>query len=83
MQIHYKLLIRRKTFLYSPYNSAQVNSSDRVGVLEGRWAETFPEGNPPWHWSGSIEILEQFWKTKEAVKYGQCWVFSGVLTSCT
>ncbi|XP_078360106.1 protein-glutamine gamma-glutamyltransferase K-like, partial [Oculina patagonica] len=61
--------------------TSMVNSADRGGVLEGRWAEDFPDGKVPWHWSGSVEILELFWNTKETVKYGQCWVFSGLLTS--
>ncbi|XP_078360115.1 protein-glutamine gamma-glutamyltransferase K-like isoform X2 [Oculina patagonica] len=61
--------------------TSMANSADRGGVLAGRWADDFPDGKVPWHWSGSVEILEQFWKTKEVVKYGQCWVFSGLLTS--
>ncbi|WAR12580.1 TGMH-like protein [Mya arenaria] len=32
-------------------------------------------------WTGSCAILEQYFRTKEPVRYGQCWVFSGVLTS--
>ncbi|KAJ7377337.1 hypothetical protein OS493_029696 [Desmophyllum pertusum] len=61
--------------------TSMVNSADIGGVLQGRWEETYPEGTAPWEWSGSIAILEEFWKTKKVVKYGQCWVFSGVLTS--
>ena len=30
---------------------------------------------------GSIKILQQYYEKKEPVKYGQCWVFSGVVTT--
>lgn len=52
-------------------------------LLEGNWGdpEDFEDGTAPWEWSGSIAILEQFWKEKDIVKYGQCWVFSGIITS--
>ena len=56
---------------------------DDKGVLEGRWTDTFPKNcTKPWEWTGSVEILEEFWKKKKTVKYGQCWVFSGVITTC-
>ena len=28
-----------------------------------------------------MEILLQYYDTKKPVKYGQCWVFSGILTT--
>merc|ERR1719334_2255987 len=28
-----------------------------------------------------MAILEQYWETKRPVKYGQCWVFSGLCTT--
>ena len=56
---------------------------DDKGVLEGRWTDTYPKNcTRPWEWTGSVEILEQFWKKKKTVKYGQCWVFSGLATTC-
>lgn len=56
---------------------------DDKGVLEGRWTDTYPKNcTKPWEWTGSVEILEKFWKKKKTVKYGQCWVFSGVITTC-
>ncbi|XP_044172824.1 protein-glutamine gamma-glutamyltransferase K-like isoform X1 [Acropora millepora] len=59
---------------------ANSNSSDG-GVLAGRWSSTYPDGNNPLVWTGSTEILQQFWETKQTVKYGQCWVFSGLVTT--
>ncbi|KAJ7377341.1 hypothetical protein OS493_029700 [Desmophyllum pertusum] len=63
--------------------SAMANSNDKDGgVLSGRWSNSFPEGTtPPLAWTGSTAILEQFWRTKKTVRYGQCWVFSGVVTA--
>jgi hypothetical protein len=41
----------------------------------------FSGGTPPTKWVGSMKILQQFYTKKKPVKYGQCWVFSGVLTT--
>lgn len=61
--------------------SAAVNVQDDGGVLHGRWDGEYDDGAKPTSWQGSVAILEQYLSTKEAVKYGQCWVFSGVLTT--
>ncbi|XP_067326667.1 protein-glutamine gamma-glutamyltransferase K-like [Anolis sagrei] len=63
--------------------SALVNKEDDEGVLEGKWELEKPCGGHtcPWTWEGSVQILNDYYKTKKSVKYGQCWVFSGVLTT--
>ncbi|KAG7323415.1 hypothetical protein KOW79_013117 [Hemibagrus wyckioides] len=62
--------------------SAMVNSPDDEGVLEGNWSNNYVGGTPPTAWSGSIDILKQYHKSRGLpVKYGQCWVFSGVTTT--
>ncbi|XP_058804914.1 annulin isoform X2 [Phymastichus coffea] len=61
--------------------SAAVNSQDDYGVVLGNWSEDFGGGTPPTQWLGSQKILQQYYKTKKPVKYGQCWVFAGVLTT--
>ncbi len=62
--------------------SALVNMQDDNGVLYGRWDGDYTDGQPPDFWRGSGQILEQFYRSNgEPVKYGQCWVFSGVLLS--
>uniref|UniRef100_A0A1A9WAJ9 protein-glutamine gamma-glutamyltransferase n=1 Tax=Glossina brevipalpis TaxID=37001 RepID=A0A1A9WAJ9_9MUSC len=61
--------------------SAAVNSVDDDGVILGNWTEDFSGGTAPTKWIGSTEILQQFYKTQKPVKYGQCWNFSGVLTT--
>lgn len=61
--------------------SAAVNSVDDDGVILGNWSEDFSGGTAPTKWVGSTEILQQFYKTQKPVKFGQCWNFSGVLTT--
>lgn len=60
--------------------SALVNVQDEYGVIVGRWDGVYDDGKNPSFWRGSGEILQQYYKTGgEPVKYGQCWVFSGIL----
>ena len=59
--------------------SASVNSPDDNGAIMGKWDSDFSDGTPPTKWVGSVEILQKYYKSKKSVKYGQCWVFSGVL----
>ncbi|XP_076166822.1 transglutaminase isoform X2 [Ptiloglossa arizonensis] len=61
--------------------SAAVNAQDDNGALMGNWSNDFGGGTPPTKWLGSQKILQQYYKTKKPVKYGQCWVFSGVLAT--
>ncbi|XP_012281740.1 hemocyte protein-glutamine gamma-glutamyltransferase [Orussus abietinus] len=58
-----------------------VNSNDDQGVVTGRWDGNYEDGTAPAAWTGSVPILEQFLETGEEVKYGQCWVFAGVVTA--
>ncbi|XP_041375251.1 protein-glutamine gamma-glutamyltransferase K-like [Gigantopelta aegis] len=62
--------------------TAQTNSMDDNGVLQGRWTDTYPKNcTVPWAWTGSVAILRQFVKSGKPVKFGQCWVFSGLTTT--
>ncbi|XP_026297227.1 hemocyte protein-glutamine gamma-glutamyltransferase [Apis mellifera] len=58
-----------------------VNSNDDKGVVTGRWDGDYQDGTAPAAWTGSVPILEQFLETGESIKYGQCWVFAGVVTT--
>ncbi|OCT62794.1 hypothetical protein XELAEV_18043885mg [Xenopus laevis] len=60
--------------------SAMVNSNDDNGVVVGNWTGDFTGGETPTSWGGSGTILRR-WSQSGPVKYGQCWVFAGVL--CT
>lgn len=65
----------------SRHIAAIVNSKDDRGIVVGNWGEDFSGGTEPTGWHGSAAILQQFYRTKRSVKFGQCWVFSGV--TCT
>ena len=63
----------------------QVNRNDNDGgILEGLWSakeEDYADGVDPTTWSGSELILKQYIETRRPVKYAQCWVFGGTLTT--
>lgn len=61
--------------------TAMINAQDEGGVLSGNWSGSYEGGTSPLAWTGSVAILEQFYKQKYSVQFGQCWVFSGVLTT--
>ncbi|XP_056588343.1 transglutaminase 1 like 4 [Triplophysa dalaica] len=62
--------------------SALVNSNDDQGILEGNWSESFEGGTAPTAWSGSGDILRQYYKSSGTpVKFAQCWVYAGVTNS--
>ena len=61
--------------------SSVANSCDNNGLLMGNWSDDFSGGRKPWEWTGSAAIFKKYLETKAPVRYGQCWVFSGVTTS--
>ncbi|KAM6248539.1 protein-glutamine gamma-glutamyltransferase 6-like [Porphyrio hochstetteri] len=62
--------------------SAMVNSNDEKGVVEGKWKGKYYSGTNPLEWSGSVTILRKWYRKRyKPVRYGQCWVFAGVM--CT
>ncbi|XP_064132538.1 protein-glutamine gamma-glutamyltransferase 6 [Loxodonta africana] len=62
--------------------SAMVNSNNDRGVVQGQWQGKYGSGTSPLHWQGSVAILQKWFKGRyKPVKYGQCWVFAGVM--CT
>ncbi|KAM6169267.1 protein-glutamine gamma-glutamyltransferase 4-like [Rhynchocyon petersi] len=64
-----------------PWNFGQVSSQDDNGVLVGNWSGDYKGGVAPYTWTGSASILQQYYAKKQPVCFGQCWVFSGVLTT--
>ncbi|MEE6510537.1 hypothetical protein FKM82_030437 [Ascaphus truei] len=73
--------VRRSPVVISRKFSAMVNSNDDQGVLTGNWSGRYSAGVSPMTWTGSGAILQKYYKTKKPVLFGQCWVFSGVLTT--
>uniref|UniRef100_A0A8C6WI55 Protein-glutamine gamma-glutamyltransferase 2 n=1 Tax=Neogobius melanostomus TaxID=47308 RepID=A0A8C6WI55_9GOBI len=62
--------------------SRMINSNGDRGVLEGRWKGPYIGGMSPAHWSGSYPILKRWYNIGcHPVKFGQCWVFAGVMCS--
>ncbi|MCE9592958.1 MAG: hypothetical protein K8S98_02090 [Planctomycetes bacterium] len=63
--------------------TAKTNSEEDAGVLVGLWPTNglFPGGASPGSWPGSLSVLQQYKSSSAPVKYGQCWVFAGILTS--
>ncbi|XP_063376431.1 annulin isoform X1 [Cydia fagiglandana] len=64
--------------------SAAVNAQDDNGVLIGNWGAELSDydgGTHPLKWVGSLAILQKYYTKKKPVKYAQCWVYAGVLTT--
>ncbi|XP_068120184.1 protein-glutamine gamma-glutamyltransferase E-like [Hyperolius riggenbachi] len=59
-----------------------LNSKDENGVLVENWSGFYDDGVNPCSWNGSSVILKDwYFKGYKPVKYGQCWVYGGLL--CT
>ncbi|KAJ8303424.1 hypothetical protein KUTeg_019820 [Tegillarca granosa] len=61
--------------------SALANGPDDDGILVGNWSGNYSGGTSPLSWTGSLAIIEEYMKNNEPVKFGQCWVFSAILTT--
>ncbi|VVC46164.1 Hypothetical protein CINCED_3A010363 [Cinara cedri] len=61
--------------------SAITNAVDDYGLVEGKWDGSFEDGTSPFAWISSTPIFDEFYNTQQPVKYGQCWVFSGVIVT--
>mmetsp|Transcript_32351 Transcript_32351/g.42637 ORF Transcript_32351/g.42637 Transcript_32351/m.42637 type:complete len:729 (-) Transcript_32351:276-2462(-) len=72
---------RATPILVSRKLSALVNAQDDDGVLVGNWSGDYEGGERPTAWTGSEKILAHYLQYRRPVCYGQCWVFSGVLTT--
>ncbi|XP_075069121.1 coagulation factor XIII A chain [Mixophyes fleayi] len=65
----------------SRVGSAMINARDDNGVVAGSWSSNYSFGVSPSAWTGSVEILLEYFSSGLPVKYGQCWVFAGVFTT--
>lgn len=60
-----------------------MNSYDDDGLIEGKWNGGFEDGTNPMSWTGSLAFFERYLHSGQTVKYAQCWVFSGAVTTGT
>ena len=51
------------------------------GILVAKWGTNYVGGVKPGVWKNSRQIFSQYLASEQPVKYGQCWVFSGIVTS--
>merc|ERR1719482_1909522 len=72
---------RASPIMVSRSVSALCNVQDDLGVLVGNWTDDFSGGEQPTHWNGSVEILTSWARDGNPVKFGQCWVFAGIVTT--
>lgn len=59
----------------------QANSLDNDGILVGNWSGNYENGKSPTSWVSTPAILEKYAENGRSVKFGQCWVFSAILTT--
>lgn len=65
-------------------SSTQVNSNNDQGMVQGQWQGKYGGSTSPLHWRGSVAILHKSFKGRfKPVRYGQCWVFAGVMCTGT
>ncbi|KAH0627239.1 hypothetical protein JD844_002745 [Phrynosoma platyrhinos] len=72
---------RKDPVIISRTMSALVNAQDDRGVILASWSGNYKGGTSPLDWTGSVPILQKYYRTKKSVLFGQCWVLSGVLTT--
>ncbi|KAK5614749.1 hypothetical protein CRENBAI_018712 [Crenichthys baileyi] len=62
--------------------TSMINNANSGGILQGNWGNDFRGGLAPTHWSSSYVILKKWYNFYFCpVKFGQCWVFAGVMCS--
>lgn len=81
MNIYHFVRSRGDPIKVSRSISKLVNSNDDDGIVIGKWDGEYDDGTAPAAWTGSAAILQQFLTIQKPVGYGQCWVFSGVVTT--
>jgi len=72
---------RTSAALIARFLSSKGNSCDNTGLLSGRWDGNYDDGKAPTSWSSTPDILQHYQQKNLSVKYGQCWVFSAMLTT--
>ena len=63
------------------HTRAHTHTQINEQVLVGNWSGDYSGGTSPVKWNGSVKILTEHYDTNKPVQFGQCWVFSGVVTT--
>lgn len=59
-----------------------MNAQDDNGIVSGNWSGDYTGGTSPTKWVGSVAMLKDYEDNNGTpVKFGQCWVFSGITTT--
>ena len=60
-----------------------ISNSDSCinGILKAKWGANYTGGTDPMDWVSSEDIFHQYLTESPPVKYGQCWVFAGIVAS--
>lgn len=72
----------RKNPLYvSTFFCSKIDSCNdtKLGLIEGRWNETFSGGRHPNDWRNASEVFRSRIEGGGPVKYGQCWLLADLL----
>lgn len=76
------VIVARKMTSLVNYMPQWDKPETQTGILVGNWSGDYEGGESPSKWTGSTKIYETYAESDgEPVKYGQCWVFSGVLNT--
>lgn len=51
---------------------------DNTGILQNCYSGHYGGGTHPCKWNGSPYIIQKYFRTRSAVKFGQCWISCGV-----
>lgn len=70
----------RKNYPLTPKDKYYVPRNPH-GVMMGNWGEADDGVMDVTEWSGSLELLSHWAKDQRPVRYAQCWIFAGVLTT--
>lgn len=73
---------KKNPFYIIRYITAMVDGSNNInGVIYGKWDGQYSDGKHPTYWKSVSQIMNERMITNKPVKYGQCWVFSEILTA--
>lgn len=80
-ELSYSERSKRNVIRHIMYHMSSENSGNN-GLIVGKWdGDYLLNGKSPGYWINSKSIFREKFKTKDAVKYGQCWCFAECFTT--